>query len=189
MAGCQPIPYPFPGLVALRNYFRARMSIECIPLSGDPEQRGDKLRLPSSIITAQPFDLTFPHHVHRFNAFECSFRRMERLEALRGLHLLLDEFERRGVTYHEETYRLNLRDREGAIIAERLFLQHSRGERGSKPSTSATTTSSNASRRSKASCSTPRRAVLDSAPHRAPFRVTTPALTLAPPDAPRRRTA
>jgi hypothetical protein len=43
--------------------------------SSDPEQALDELRLPLRITSRQPFDLTLPDHVDRFNAPDGWLRR------------------------------------------------------------------------------------------------------------------
>lgn len=68
--------------MSCKDYFEARKVFEHLSLSGDPEQRSDKLRLPLRITSCQSFDLTLPHHVYRFNAFESSLRCVKPLEAL-----------------------------------------------------------------------------------------------------------
>jgi hypothetical protein len=45
------------------------MSFECISLSGDPEQRSDKLCLPYRVYSVQHLNLVLPHHVRRFEPF------------------------------------------------------------------------------------------------------------------------
>ena len=74
-----------------KDYFQVREFFECISLSSDSEQRSDKLRLSSYITSDQPFDLPFTYHVYRFNAFQCSLRRVKVFEALRRSHLLFYE--------------------------------------------------------------------------------------------------
>jgi hypothetical protein len=60
-----------------KDYFQVRKFFECLSLSGDYEQRSDKLRLPLRVTSYKPFDLPLPQHVHRFNAFQCSLRNMK----------------------------------------------------------------------------------------------------------------
>jgi hypothetical protein len=62
-----------------------------IPLGSDTEEAGDEFRLPGRVSTIQPLHLPLPHHVYRFNAFQCPLRRVKALEALLCPHLLLDE--------------------------------------------------------------------------------------------------
>ncbi len=55
------------------------------------EERCNELCLSACILTAQSFHLTFSHHVHCLDTLQGSFRRRERLVALRGSHPLLHE--------------------------------------------------------------------------------------------------
>ncbi len=54
-------------------------------LCSDLEQALDEPRLSHCIISADPFHLTFPHHVCRLDAFDRSLRGVERAEALSAL--------------------------------------------------------------------------------------------------------
>jgi hypothetical protein len=65
-----------------KNYFEARKFFKSISSSSNLKQARDKLRLTHSIASSYSFDLTLSHHVHRLNAFQSSFSRMERLKAL-----------------------------------------------------------------------------------------------------------
>ena len=51
-------------------------------LSGDPEQCGDEGHLTLRIALPYSFELTLPHHVHGFDAFERALRRVKALQAL-----------------------------------------------------------------------------------------------------------
>jgi hypothetical protein len=52
-----------------KDNFAAQKVVGSIPLCRDLKEVQDELRLTSYIITAESCDLTFPHHVHCFNAF------------------------------------------------------------------------------------------------------------------------
>jgi hypothetical protein len=64
------------------DYFQTWKCFERRSLSGDLEQTLDEPRLPLGITSGQPFDLTLPHHVYRFNAFERALGGVKTLEAL-----------------------------------------------------------------------------------------------------------
>jgi hypothetical protein len=68
--------------VVLRKLFRSIKVTSHSFSGGNLKERSDKLRLSHRITSCQPFDLTLPHHVHRFNAFERPLSSMKPLEAL-----------------------------------------------------------------------------------------------------------
>ncbi len=65
--------------------------MEGYKLCGYHKEASDKLRLSHCVFSAQSFHLTFSHHVHCLDTLQGSFRRRERLVALRGSHPLLHE--------------------------------------------------------------------------------------------------
>lgn len=59
------------------NYLRCNKFVNGSKLSRYYEEALDKLRLAHCVTSISPLDLTFPHHIHRFNTFECSLRHVK----------------------------------------------------------------------------------------------------------------
>jgi len=56
------------------KYFRAQRVTDGSSSGSDLKERGDELRLPYRVSTAQPLHLSLPHHVQSFDAFYCPLR-------------------------------------------------------------------------------------------------------------------
>jgi cellulose biosynthesis protein BcsQ len=65
-----------------KHYFRSQRFLLQHCLCRKMEEALDKLRMAHHVISVQSFDLTLPQHIHSFNPFERSFRRIKTLEAL-----------------------------------------------------------------------------------------------------------
>ncbi len=80
----------FQGCVAKTAVKREGLSI-VTQLCCEMEERCNELRLSACILTAQSFHLTFSHHVGCLDAFKCSLRSAEGLEALRRANSFLNK--------------------------------------------------------------------------------------------------